>query len=81
MMIYNLREYLLILTKHVNGCELNFGVFRGVWISEMLNVCFSLSFLMELVSVFVVASVVCMCSMSEVPRKGKIPQVYYYNIS
>ena len=28
----------------INGCELNFGVFRSVWISEILSGCFSLSF-------------------------------------
>ena len=61
----------LILTKLVNGCELNFGAFRSLWIWEMLNVCFSF-FLTEFV--IVVASggweAVCMYSMSEVPLNG-----------
>ena len=39
----------LILTKFFNGCELNLGVFRSAWISEMLNVCFILSFWTEFV--------------------------------
>ena len=43
-----------ILTILVNVCELNFGVFRSVWISEILSVCFSLSFWMEFA--FVVSS-------------------------
>ena len=35
----------LILTKQVNGYELNFGIFRSVCISEMLNEWFYFIFL------------------------------------
>ena len=36
-----------ILTTLVSGCELNFGVFRSDWTSEIMSVCFSLSFWVE----------------------------------
>ena len=44
----------IILTTLVNGCVLNFGVFRSVRISEILRVHFSLSFWAEFA--FVVSS-------------------------
>ena len=44
----------LILTTLVNGCELNFGIFRSGWISKILSVCFSLYFWAEFA--FVVSS-------------------------
>ena len=70
-----------ILTKQVNGSELNLGVFRSGWISEILSACFSLSFWAEFA--FVVSLVygsMCVCvPYLRYPQKGKIPWVYYYN--
>ena len=72
-----------ILTTLVNGCELNFGVFRSIWISEILTVCFRLSFGRNLLLWLLLAYerlcvwVPCL----RYPWKGKIPRGYYYYIS
>ena len=71
----------LILTKLVNTCELNFSVFRIVWISETLNVCFSLSYLDRVCILWLrlVCESLCVCvPCLRYPQKGKIPRVYYY---
>ena len=74
----------MILTKLVNGCELNFGIFRSVWISEMLE-CMVLFYLFwtefGFCDVYGVRKVVWVCSMSEVPPKGEHASgilLYYY---
>ena len=72
-----------ISTTLVNGFELNFGVFRSGWISEILSVCFSSSFWAEFAFVvsFILWKFVCMCSMSEVPPKMEQTSsiLLYYN--
>ena len=67
-----------ILTTVVNGCELSFGVFRSVWISDMLNVCFGLSLWTEFAFCFcflwvlLVSAMICACvPWLRYPRKGK----------
>ena len=77
------------MTKLVNECELNFGIFRNVWILEMLNVWFCFMFMDGVCLCFCFCFGFCGCSwymigcmdvfhVGGTPQKGKIPRVHYH---